>query len=77
MKHDHLSQKLKQLPLNPYILNWYHSFLKDRQQRLTSNGFVSEWKVVNKGSTLVSVSGPHLFNIFLNDLEVDPLDEQM
>ena len=28
------------------------------------------WKAVNKGTTQDSVSGPHLFNIFLNDLEI-------
>ena len=27
-----LSAKLKQLPLNPYIINWYQSFLYARQQ---------------------------------------------
>ena len=75
VKHDLLSQKLKQLPLNPFILTWYLSFLKGRQQRDKSNGFVGEWKVVNKGTTQGSVSGPHLFNIFLNDLEVNLIDE--
>ena len=25
VKHNLLSAKLKQLPLNPYIINWYHS----------------------------------------------------
>ena len=28
------------------------------------------WKAVNKGTTQDSVSDPHLFNIFLNDLEI-------
>ena len=27
VNHNMLSVKLKQLPLNPYIVNWYHSFL--------------------------------------------------
>jgi hypothetical protein len=34
VKHNLLSDKLKQLPLNPYIVNWYHSFLSGRQQRV-------------------------------------------
>ena len=75
VKQDLLSQKLKQLPLNPFIRNWYLSFLKGRERRVKSNGFVGEWNVVNKGTTQGSVSGPHLFNIFLNDLEVNLLDE--
>ena len=34
------------------------------------DGFVGQWKDVNKGTTQGSVSGPHLFTIFLNDLEI-------
>lgn len=72
VKHNLLSQKLKKLPLNPYILNWYLIFLKGRNQRVKSYRFVGEWKGVDKGTTHGSVSGPHLFiNIFLNDFEVD------
>lgn len=72
VKHDLLSQKLKKLRLNPYILNWYLIFLKSRQQRVKSNGFVDDWKGIDKGTTHGSVSGPHLvINIFLNDFEVD------
>ena len=62
VKHDLLSQKLGQHSLNPYVLNWYLSFRKGRQQRVESNGFLGEWKVVNKGTTQGSVSGPHLLN---------------
>ena len=64
--------KLKLLPLNPYILNWYLSFLTDRRQRIVCNGLTCGWISVNKGTTQGSVSGPYLFNIFLSDLELDP-----
>ena len=39
-------------------------------QRLLYDGFVGQWKDVNKGTTQGSVNGPHLFTIFLNDLEI-------
>ena len=31
---------------------------------------VCDWKDVNLGATQQSVSGPYLFNLFLNDLDV-------
>ena len=31
---------------------------------------VCDWKDVNHGATQQSVSGPYLFNLFLNDLDV-------
>ena len=66
VKHDLLSVKLKQLGLSPYITNWYLSFLEGRMQSLLYDGFVGQWKDVNKGTTQGSLSGPHLFTIFLN-----------
>ena len=70
VKHNLLSDKLKQLPINPYIVNWYHTFLAARQQRICFNDIICSWKSVNKGTVQGSVSGPYLFNVFLNDLEI-------
>ena len=49
-----------------HYTNWYLSFLEGRQQRLLYDGYVGQWKDVNKGTMQGSVSGPHLFTIFLN-----------
>ena len=70
VSHQLLAEKLKSLPLNPYIINWWLGFLRDRKQRVIFGNHVCNWKTVNKGTTQGSVSGPYLFNIFLNDLEI-------
>ena len=69
VSHKPLAEKLKSLPLNPYIINWWLGFLRDRKQRVIFGSSVCNWETVNKGTTQGSVSGPYLFNIFLNDLE--------
>ncbi|CAB4020252.1 Hypothetical predicted protein [Paramuricea clavata] len=48
VKHSLLSEKLKNVPLNPYIINWYLNFLKNRKQRVVCNDFCGEWMDVNK-----------------------------
>ena len=62
VKHNLLIDKLTQSPLNPYIVNWYVSFLSDRKQRVVCHNTVCDWKDVNRGTTQGSVSGPYLFN---------------
>ena len=56
MKHELLANKLKKLPLNPYITNRYLNFLKDRKQMVCCNNFERDWKPVNKGTIQCSVS---------------------
>ena len=70
VSHYLLCEKLKSWPLHPAIINWYISFLHERKQRVVSNGMVCNWKCVNRGTTQGSVSGPYLFSIFLNDLNI-------
>ena len=69
-KHPLLSGKLKKRPLNTYVINLYLDFLKHRLQRVVHNTLSGQWKEVNQGTTQGSVSGPYLFNIFLNDVEI-------
>ena len=70
VNHEMLSKKLKRLPLDPHIINWYLSYLDNREQRVVYNNFECQWKKINRGTTQGSVSGPYLFNIFINDLEL-------
>ena len=70
VNHSLFSAKLKQLPLNPYIVSWYHSFLHERQQSVSSGNHVCTCQAVNKGTTQGNVNGPYLFNVFRNDLNI-------
>ena len=51
-------------------VDWYLSFLMDRKQRLIFKGVIYKWHNVNKGTSQGSVRGPHLFNLFINDLSI-------
>ena len=53
VRHELLSNKLKLLPLNAYIINWYQSFLYNRQQRIVHKNHLHEWKGLNEGTTQV------------------------
>ena len=50
VNHELLSYKLKDVPLNPFIINWYLSFLENRQQCIIYNSFQGQWKCVNRGA---------------------------
>ena len=71
VRHNILGEKLKNTGLNPYLVNCYLDFLKDRKQRIIHSGIVCEWRMVNNRTTQGSVSGPHLFNLFFNDLIIE------
>jgi hypothetical protein len=70
VKHAKLSEKLKSSSMNPYLVNWYLNFLKDRRQRIVFQGTTCKWKDINKGVMQGTVTGPHFFNLFINDLEI-------
>jgi len=66
VKHHKLAEKLKQFPLNPYLINWFINFLFNRKQRTICNDYISDGKHINGGTLQGTVSGPYLFSIFLN-----------
>lgn len=69
VNHHLLAEKLKVSPLSTHVVNWYKSFPFDWKKRLAFSSTVCDWLMVSKGTTQGSVSGPHLFNLFLDDLE--------
>ena len=42
VKHNLLATKLKQLTLKQQVINWYLSFLENRQQRVICNNFTGK-----------------------------------
>ena len=68
VSHYILSEKLKALKVNPYIINWIIDFLSDRSQRVTVDGITTEYVNINRGVPQLSVLGPVLFSIMVNDI---------
>ena len=56
VKHSLVGEKLKALHLNPYLVNWYLSFLMDRKQTPIFKAVIYKWHKVNKGITQGSVN---------------------
>ena len=63
--------KLKKYGVTGKLGRWLHSFLTDRNQFVTINGFMSSMCSVLSGVPQGSVIGPLLFLVFINDIDDD------
>ena len=68
MSHDILLEKLDHCGIRGISNDWFRSYLSDRSQFVSINGFSSDYKTIKYGVTQGSALGPLLLLIFINDL---------
>lgn len=66
--HGLLIAKLSSYGVSTNTCNYVKSYLTDRMQRVKIDNVRSKWLTIKRGVPQGSLTGPLLFNIFLNDL---------
>ena len=68
VSHDILLEKLNHYGIRGISNDWFRSYLSDRSQFISMNGFNSDYKTIKYGVPQGSLLGPLLFLIFIKTL---------
>jgi hypothetical protein len=73
--HDILLLELADVGCSTGTLDWFHSYLSGRQQRVVQQNTTTPWKPVTRGVPQGSGLSPLLFNVYVRKLPANSLTE--